>query len=160
MTIPLPQKKYLRLISGLDRRQASLLFQLRTGHITLNQHLFHICKAESPACPQCQGITVETVRHFLLDCPFYRNERHSLQRKLRHNAGSLSFLLSSLIAVLPLLKYVHATVRFKSFFGKDMADKIRTNSHRNGELRLAAKRLESSIRKAVSDKRKQTLALM
>ena len=119
-----PSKKYLRFISGLDRRQASLLFQLRTGHIALNQHLFRIHKAESPASPQCQGITVETVRHFLLDCPFYRNEQHSLQRKLPHNAGSLSFLLSSPVAVLLLLKYVHATGRFKSFFGKDVADKI------------------------------------
>ena len=83
-----------------------------------------------------------------------------LQRKLRRNAGSLSFLLSSPVAVLPLLKYVHATGRFKSFFGKDAANKIRTNSHCNGELWLAAKKLESSIRKGVSDKRKQTLAQM
>ena len=153
-----PSKKYLQLIAGLDRRQASLLFQLRSGHIALNQHLFRICKAESPACPQCQGITVETVRHYLLDCPFYRNKQHSLQRKLHCNTGSLSFLLSSPIAVMPLLKYVHTTGRFKSFFGKDAADKICTNSHHNRELWLAAKKLESNIRKAVSDKRKQTLA--
>ena len=82
-----PSKKYLQLISGLDHRQASLLFQLRLGHIAFNQHLFHIYKAESPACPQCQGITVETVKHYLLDCPFYRNEQHLLRRKLCHNAG-------------------------------------------------------------------------
>ena len=153
-----PSKKYLRLISGLDCQQASLLFQPKTGHIALNQHLFRIHKAELPACPQCQGIMVKTVRHYLLDCPFYRNERHSLQRKLHRNTGSLSFLLSSPIAVMPLLKYVHTTGRFKSFFGKDAADKICTNSHHNRELWLAAKKLESNIRKAVSDKRKQTLA--
>ena len=50
--------------------------------------------------------------------------------------GSLSFLLSSPIAVLPLLKYVHATGRFKTFFGKDKSDKILTNLRRNAELRL------------------------
>jgi hypothetical protein len=61
---------------------------------------------------------------------------------------------------MPLLKYVHATGRFKSFFGKDVDNKVRTNSHRNGELWLAAKKLESSIRKAVSDKCKQTPARM
>jgi hypothetical protein len=35
-----PSKKFLRLVKGLDRRQASLLTQLRTGHIGLNRHLF------------------------------------------------------------------------------------------------------------------------
>ena len=75
-------KKYSRLIADLDRRQASLLFQLRSGHIGLNHHLFRIRKSESPACPKCQGIMVETVKHFLIDCPHYRQERHTLQRKL------------------------------------------------------------------------------
>ena len=102
-------KKYLRLIKGLDRRQASLLFQLRSGHIGLNHHLFHIRKSETPSCPLCQGITVETVKHFLLECPHYACERHELHQKLCCNAGSLSFLLNSPAAVLPLLKFVHST---------------------------------------------------
>jgi ribonuclease HI len=101
-----PSKKYIRLTKPLDRRQSSILFQLRTGHIGLNHHLFRIHKAESPACPHCQGITVETVKHFLLDCPQYRKERHALQCKLRRNAGSLSFLLSNSAAIIPLLKFV------------------------------------------------------
>ena len=67
-----PSKKYLCLIAGLDRRQASLLFQLRSGHIGLNQHLFHIRKSDTPVCPNCQGITVESVKHFLVDWPFNR----------------------------------------------------------------------------------------
>jgi len=73
-----------------------------------------------------------------MDCPFYARERHKLQRKLCRNAGSLSFLLSSPDAVLPLLKFVHATGRFKSFFGKDPKDKILTNSRKNAEIRQAA----------------------
>ena len=140
-----PSKKYLRLISNLDHRQASILFQLRLGHIMLNHHLFHIRKSETPSCLLCQGITVETVKHFLMDCPHYVRERHELRLKLRRNAGSLSFLLSSPIAVLPLLKYVHATGRFKTFFGKDKSDKILTNSRRNAELRLG---LETIVRNA------------
>ena len=129
-----PSKKYLHLISGLDRCQASLLFQLRSGHIALNHHLFCIHKSKTPSCPFFQGITVETVKHFLLDCPHYRRERHELQLKLQQNAGSLSFLLSSPVAVLPLLKFMHSTGRFKVFFGKDKGDKILTNSQRNAEL--------------------------
>ena len=130
-----PSKQYLQLIKGLDRCQASLLFQLQSGHIGLNHHLFHIQKSETLSCPLCQGITVETIKHFLLDCPYYARERHELRLKLRCNAGSLSFLFNSPVAVLPLLKFVHYTGCFKSFFGKDKADLILTNSRRNTELR-------------------------
>jgi ribonuclease HI len=141
-----PSKKYLRLIKDLDCRQASLLFQLRSGHIALNHHLFRTHRSETPSCPHCQGITVETVKHFLLDCPQYAQQRHELLVKLRRNADSLSFLLSSPVAVRPLLKYVHATGRFKPFFGKDIEDRNFTNSRRNTELRTAAEHLEDLLR--------------
>ena len=72
--------------------------------------------------------------------------------------GSLYFLLSSPVAVLPLLKFVHATGRFKVFFGKDASDKICTNTHHNGELWQAADKLKFAIKKAASDKHKQVLA--
>jgi len=55
-----PSKKYLRIIGDLYRRQASLLFQLCSGHAGLNHHLFRIRRSESPSCPHCHGITVET----------------------------------------------------------------------------------------------------
>ena len=79
-----PSKKYLCLISGLDRHQASLIFQLCLGHVGLNQHLF----------------------------------------------------------------------------GKEKDEKIHTNSRCNRELWLAAKKLKSSVRKAVSDKHKQAITQM
>ena len=87
-----PSKKYLCLILGLDHRQASLLFQLHSGHIGLNQHLFRICKSDTPICPNCQGITIESVKNFLIDCPFYLCKRHALHMKLRHNTSSLSLV--------------------------------------------------------------------
>jgi hypothetical protein len=133
-----PSKKYIRLTKLLDRRQSSILFQLRTGHISLNHHLFRIHKSESPSCPHCHGITVETVKHFLLDCPHYRKERHLLQRKLHRNAASLSFLLNNPAAVIPLLKFVHSTGRFKTFFGKDNKDKIHTNARNVAEIHASA----------------------
>ena len=148
-----PSKKYLRLISDLDRRQASILFQLRTGHIGLNQHLFRIRKSDTPVCPNCQSITVESVKHFLLDCPYYQCERHALRTKLRRNADSLSFLLSSPVAIKPVLKFVHATGRFKSHFGKSIDDRIPTRSRRNAELRRAFEELKKSISKAAATNR-------
>ena len=140
-----PSKKYICLTKSLDRRQSSILFQLHTGHIGLNHHLFRIRKSESPSCLHCQGITVEMVKHFLLDCPFYRKERHTLQRKLCRNAGSLSFLLNNPAAVIPLLKLVHSTGCFKSFFSKDNKDKIRTNACNIAELRASAAAFEASL---------------
>ena len=101
---------------------------------------------------------METVRHFLLDCPHYIQEQHVLQKKLYQNTGSLSFLLSSPIAVLPLLKFVHTTGRFKVFFSKDVIDKIHTNAQHNGELQQAVDKPKLAIKKAVSDKHKQALA--
>jgi ribonuclease HI len=139
-----PSKKYLRLIRDLDRKQASLLFQLRLSHIALNHHLFRINRSETPSCPHCRAITVETVNHFLLDCPHYARERHKLRIKFRCNADSLSFL-SSPVAVLPLLKFVHATGRFKSFFGKDVSERIHTNSRRNAEICTAADTFETFL---------------
>ena len=125
-----PSKKYIHLITGVDLRQSSILFQLCTGHIALNQHLFHICKFNIPACLNCQSITVESVKHFLIDCLFYQHERHALQQKLRCNASSLSFLLSCPVAVLPVLKFVHATGQFKAHFEKSIKDKIPTKHGR------------------------------
>lgn len=112
-----PSKKYIRLIDGLSRRQASILTQLRTDHIPLNRHLFRIRRSDTPSCPHCKGITVETISHFLFDCPQYRRERHVLQRKLKRKADSLSYLLSKPDASIPLLSYIHATGRLKPTFG-------------------------------------------
>ena len=134
-----PSKKYLKLVQGLDRRQASLLTQLRTGHSCLNQHLFRIRKVESPVCPHCRGITVETVKHFLIDCPFYRHERHILQTRLKRNAASVSFLLSNPAATKHLLTYICATGRFREHFGTD--DKPMTNARRDAELIANARAL-------------------
>jgi len=140
-----PSKKYICLTKLLDCRQSSILFQLRTGHIGLNHHLFCIHKLKLLSCPHCRGIIVQTVKHFLLDCPYYRKERHTLQHKLCCNAESLSFLPNNPAAVIPLLKFVHSTGRFKIFFSKDDKDKIHTNAHNITELRASAAAFEASL---------------
>jgi len=139
-----PSNKFLKLTKDLNRSQASIITQLRTGHIGLNQHLFRIKKVESPSCPHCRGITVETVKHFLLDCPFYRRERHELQSKLRRNASSISFLLSSPVATKHLLKFVHSTGRFKSFLNSGNRDQY-TNAKYVADKRAAGRAFEQWI---------------
>ncbi|KZP03328.1 hypothetical protein FIBSPDRAFT_769115, partial [Athelia psychrophila] len=88
--------------------------QFRTNHVPLNQTLFRIGRAESPACTMCGGITVETIRHFILDCPHHEHARHELCNKLGRNAGESPFLLSDSSGVKEFLRYLHATKRFKA----------------------------------------------
>ncbi|KAG2040391.1 hypothetical protein BDR03DRAFT_858064, partial [Suillus americanus] len=40
------------------------LFQLRTGHVPLNKHLFRISKSPSPICSACHQ-KEESVYHFM-----------------------------------------------------------------------------------------------
>ena len=71
--------------------------------------------------------------------------------------GSLSFFLSSPVALKPTLNYVHSTGQFKTLFGKDKDNRIGTNLQCNGELRTASERLKLSVRKAVTSNCKQSL---
>ena len=110
----LPSRNYLRLIRFTNRCHSALLTQLRTNHLPLNQHLFRIHRSETPVCPYCGGIMVESVRHFVLECPQYCHEHFiHLTRPLKQRAESLAFLLLSSVALSHLLRYVDATKRFR-----------------------------------------------
>ncbi|KNZ76505.1 hypothetical protein J132_10313, partial [Termitomyces sp. J132] len=92
----LPSKKYLNLVESLVYKQSAILTQLHTGHLPLNQHLFCIHKAESPVCPYCHGLIVESMCHFLLECLQYQHKWHvHLTCLLKCKAESISFILSS-----------------------------------------------------------------
>ena len=71
--------------------------------------------------------------------------------KLRRNADSLSFLLSSPVAIKPVLKFVHATGRFKSHFGKNLEDRVPTESRCNAELCKEFEALEKFIKDAAAN---------
>jgi ribonuclease HI len=111
-----PSSKYRRLIAGLPRRQASLLTQLRTGHVPLNKHLFNIHRVDSPTCPSCHGHP-ETVHHFLIACAAHHRERRTLESKLGREARSLSYLLGNPKVLPHLFRYIVSTQRFAGYFG-------------------------------------------
>ena len=71
-----------------------LLTRLRLGFSSLNFHLHQRNLIESPLC-QC-GQALETVKHFLLDCPAYKVHRDSLKT-------CLSDILPNTKVSLPLL---------------------------------------------------------
>ena len=111
-------KKWLKLVANLSRAQASLLFQLRSGHIGLNKHLHQIKQTASPACNNCNNGTEESIQHYLFECVKYSQERHLLQRSLQHHTSNLAYLLSSPDAMLPLLKFIHTLRLLKQTFGE------------------------------------------
>ncbi|KZP02698.1 hypothetical protein FIBSPDRAFT_770279, partial [Athelia psychrophila] len=76
--------------------------------------LFRIGRVESPACTMCGGITVETIRHFILDCPHHEHARHELRSKLGRKAGEIPFLLRDSSGVKEFLRYIHTTKRSKA----------------------------------------------
>ena len=88
---------------------------------------------------------MESVKHYLLECPKYREEHHTLQRKLRRNGSSITFLLSNPIAVKPLLKYIHATGRFKNYFKSKDKDKLLTNAQNIANFRADAQAFKAYI---------------
>ena len=79
----LPSDNYIKITNKLNRRQTSLLTQLRTGHAPLNKYLHKIRKSHRPHCPQatCTSVT-EDIRHLIFTCPAYTHARYQLKRKL------------------------------------------------------------------------------
>ena len=112
-----PLKKWLQLVKPLSCKQSSIIMQLCTSQIGLNEHLHCIKWADSPLCPNCDKNTDETIHHFLFNCTKYHHKRHILQQKLHHYSCDLLYLLSNPTTTLPLLKYVHSSGHLKQTFG-------------------------------------------
>ena len=111
----MPSPAFSKLSSGLARRHASLLVQLRTGHIVLQKHMHRIGKADSPTCPACRGAD-ESVHQFLFYCPKYKEQRNDLRTKMQRGASCIRTLLSKQKTMTPLFKYIHDMRRFTNTF--------------------------------------------
>jgi hypothetical protein len=112
-----PSPRYLKDISELSRRQASLIIQLRTNRIQLHAHLYRIRQVESSLCPLCFAES-ETVHHYLFECRAWRHVRHLMSMEAKRNASSLKFLLGTKEGMKIVLKYVGRTRRLNKTFGE------------------------------------------
>jgi len=112
----IPSSKFRKLAIQLPQRHASLLIQMRTGHIPLNSHLHKICKADSSTSSTCRRGN-ETVHHYLISCPAYTRQRHALEQRLGRYTRSVPTLLSKPNAFPALFNYVNATRRLSDTFG-------------------------------------------
>lgn len=114
----LPSDDFLHIINQLQRNQASILIQFRTGHIPLNVILHRIKRSDTPDCPHCKNGIRETIHHYLLTCPHYANARNLLRAKLKREASSIPFLIGARNGIPHFLHYVSNTNRLKATFGE------------------------------------------
>lgn len=121
-----PFNKYRAISDRLSKSQASLLMQIRTGHIPLNAYLYKIKKSVTSRCDACWGIGLwtitETVVHYLFECQAYAAERYDMDRALGRHARDLKGILSHMDGVKELLKYMGRTGRFKMTHGDMIGD--------------------------------------
>ena len=112
----LPSKTYIENTGELSRSQTSLLTQLRTGHVPLNQHLHRIGRSDTPYCQHCPD-AVENVAHLLLFCRRHAHHRHRIALALKRKAHDLSHLLANTKAIRYTLNFLHSTGRFEHTHG-------------------------------------------
>ena len=83
--ITFPFNGFRKRLEKLSRGHASLMIQIRSGHLPLNAYLYRIGKAASSHCQRCEEgpereLVVESVGHFLYDCAAYSSQRRALFR--------------------------------------------------------------------------------
>ena len=102
----------------LTRQQASLMIQIRSGHIPLNGYLYKIGRAETFLCQACNNHDnrvqcCETVNHFIFECTAYTEERDMLVGIIGRRHFNLHNLMSSTDNMCALASFVNRTGRFK-----------------------------------------------
>ena len=89
-----PFNSFRRRLEKLSRGHASLLVQVRSGHLPLNFYLHRIGKTDSRHCQTCaegpEGeLLVESIGHFLFDCVKFLVQRAKLWKALGSSNSTL-----------------------------------------------------------------------
>ena len=111
-----PSSNFWRITAKLTRQQASVLIQLRTGHVPLQAYLHCFKLVETPVCPTC-GDEPETVTHYLMYCSIYDTQRRRLQRTLGRDQSLGLEILGDERRLRALLGYINDSGRFKESHG-------------------------------------------
>ena len=109
----LPSHKTYQTIFDRPRRDASILMQLRCGHVALNMFLWKIRACDSALCSHC--VSPESVSHFLLHCRRYTSQRRKMRYKVGVAATSVPRLLSDAEVIPHTLRYIAETARFEKY---------------------------------------------
>ena len=113
-----PFNSFRKRTYSLNRLQASLMIQLRSGHIPLNSYLFRINKTDSDLCQACLEEVDnlhcrETVKHYLFECNSYSEEREELVGKITRSHLNLRDIMSTTDRMTALAHFITRTGRFK-----------------------------------------------
>lgn len=112
-----PFNGFRKRLNGLSRGHASMIMQIRSGHIPLNKYLNMIGKLDDDKCHECdhdQGNSPrETVNHFIFDCPTHDEARRDLTATVGRNHFYLSNIMSKTDLMKALGTYINRTGRFK-----------------------------------------------
>jgi ribonuclease HI/exonuclease III len=114
-----PFTGYRKRTYKLTRLQASLMTQIRCGHIPLNAYLIKINRSETDLCQACLDSednlqSKETVKHFLFECPTTGQAREEAITKIGRSRFNLKDIMSSTDHMTTLAKFIEHTGRFKS----------------------------------------------
>jgi ribonuclease HI len=113
-----PFNSFRKRAHSLNRSQASLMTQIRSGHFPLNSYLFKINKVESDLCQAClegedNRQCRETVKHFLFECNAYTAEREDLIVKIPRRHLNLKDIMSRTDRMVALAHFINRTGRLK-----------------------------------------------
>jgi hypothetical protein len=108
-----PFEKHQKSLEQLTHLQSSLFFQIQSNYLLLNSYLYRIGKAPFKRCDWCWHRhvikTIETITHFLFECPSFDYERHSLDSKLGRSSRDLEAILSDVDSTQLMLSYIGRT---------------------------------------------------
>ena len=96
---------------GNKRRHIAWIARLRTGHCSLNQYLERFNIIDNAKC-EC-GRGKETVKHFLLTCSKYEEERDKLRREVGAQGMREERLLGDIKKVKHTIQFMEDTGRFE-----------------------------------------------
>ena len=94
-----------------NRRTATRIAQLRTGHCGLNKYLHRFGKRSSPYC-EC-GYGKETVEHYLMECRNYKEQRKALRKNVGLGRMKLHEILGNAKIIKHTMEYTKATKRLE-----------------------------------------------
>ena len=107
---------FRRITAKLTRQQASVLIQLRTGHVPLQAYLHCFKLVETPVCPTC-GDEPEMVTHYLMYCSTYDTQRRRLRQTLGRDQSLGLEILGDERRLRALLGYINDSGHFKESHG-------------------------------------------
>jgi len=113
-----PFNGYRKRQHKLSRAHASILMQVRSGHLPLNTYLYRVKKSELNQCEACKinpedESPPETIKHFLYDCEAYTPQRSTLIRAIGATNLPLKEIMSETKYMKELARYIVKTGRFQ-----------------------------------------------